>query len=570
MKYLVLSLLFMLCATNVALCADAAQTTDITAPTTEITQNDTQCATSIFADALANSANTVSESDDTQIIQQWIYDTFQNPETLQAVLACPEIAALADDETVQFLPIQYTFPGGREIVINYETQPKILKQRITLANKRATPSGDPNPRIGAPNDDAVWTNTEPAWYAIMVVESGSLDDFVGPGKNNTISMKYISDNIDTLFPHGNRCTSKSAIAGNRDMINMAVKETVNLDNDTNDYYVAGDADLRWISYMEIGLDVALTVATMGGGTVALGFTKAARASRTLKNLTATMDTLRQTESVADYVRISQQYARAAAELNQIDRATDAARYAEKLNQVENYSQTMRNLENTDDVRRYRQATDTFTSLNQYRRALRGLRTAQRGNIVARAWRAMRAANTGGRTLKSAARVARSSTLSGRVRDWLFQSTMRNLGSLARMERTGGFIYGALHFVGGMYDWTETSTGEFTSGIEFAPLTLLSADDLQGQENVVNHGMWLMWAGDSVNPADDDAAYLQAMDFADKFHYNLDAVQSEQNMHACNVDIFVVRPIIRNPGTDSAELYYLVMNDEPWTTRTTGE
>ena len=119
----------------------------------------------------------------------------------------------------------------------------------------------------------------------------------------------------------------------------------------------------------------------------------------------------------------------------------------------------------------------------------------------------------------------------------------------------------------MYDWTETSTGDFTNDIEFKPLTLLSADDLIGQENVINHGMWLMWLGDAFNAADDDAAFLQAMDFANKFHYNIEQTQENTGRNDCNVDIYVVRPVIRNPGTESAELYYLIMNDKPWTTTT---
>ena len=530
--------------------------------------NDTECATGIFADALVKSSENISETDSESDIQQWIYQTFADADVLRAVLACPEFENLADDETIKFLPISYKFPGGREITINYETQPKILKQRITLGDKRDLPSNDPNPRIG-PNDDAIWTNTDPAWYAIMVVEAGSLDNFVGPDKNNTVSMKYINDNIDALFPHGNKCTSKSALAGNKEMVNVAMHETVNMENDTNDYYVAGDANLQWISYMEIALDVAITVATAGGGTVILGATKAARASRALHGLTSTMRALRQTDSVRDYIRLTQQYARAANELRNIDRATDAAGYARKASQVEDYARQMRQMENADDnVKRYRQASESFASLNKYRRALRSLRTPQRGNIIARAWRTIRAANTGNKTIKHAAKVARSSTFSGRIRDWLFQSSMRNAGALAKLESVGGLIYGALTFIGGMYDWTETSTGEFTSGIDFKPLTLLSADDLQGQENVINHGMWLMWAGDTYSAADDDAAYLQAMDFANKFHYNLETIQEEKNEHACNVDIYVVRPIIRNPGTDNAELYYLIMNDEPWTTRDT--
>lgn len=590
---IIASLVIALCATRVAFCADAqnipasasTNTTSIIGdgtsdfgtdfiPTSELlarTPDETQCATAAFANALRENAGAVSETDSETDIQKWIYQTFNNADVLRAVLSCPEIASRADDETIKFLPITYTFPAGREIVVNYETQPKILKQRVTLSEKRSLPSSDPNPRVGAPDDDAIWTNTDPAWYGIMVVQSGTLDNFVGPNKNNTISLKYINDNIDTLFPQGNQCTGKSALTNDNTMINRAMRETVALDDDTNDYYVAGDANLQWISYLEIGLDVAITVATMGGGTVVLGATKAARASRTLKNLSTTLRTLRQTDSVRDYVRISQQYARAAEELRNIDRVADAAGYARKSAEVENYARTMRNLESTDDnVRQYRQASETFSSLNQYRRTLRGWRIPQRGNIIARTWRAVRAANTGATQLRSAARVARSSTLSGRVRDWLFQSTLANVGALARLERAGGFIYGALKFVGGMYDWTETSTGDFTSGIEFKPLTLLSADDLQGQENVINHGMWLMWAGDAYTAADDDAAFLQAMDFANKFHFNLDTIQADENNHACDVDIYVVRPIIRNPGSDNPELYYLVMNDEPWTTHNTDE
>ena len=582
MRKALLSLLFALCATNVALCAtmdydNSLPTTDSPdfIPVSELlatVPDDTLCATAVFENALARNASSIDANATEQDVQKWIYATMQNAAVLNEVLNCPEFQNIPDDETITFLPITYTFPTGREIVINYETQPKILRQRIALGNKRNLPSSNPNPRIGAPDDDSIWTNTDPAWYAIMVVESGTLDNFVGPGKNNTISLKYIEDNIDTLFPQSGQCTGKSALTKDNTMINRAMKETVNVEDDTNDYYVAGDVNLQWISYLEIGLDVAITVATVGAGTAVMGATKAARASRTLKNLTESLRVLRQADSVRDYIRLGQKAAKATEELKTIDRVTDAAKYAEKTKEIENYTKAMRNLENTDDkVKQYKQYSETFSSLNNYRRALRALKPAQRGNIIARAWRAVKAANTGGKQLRSAAKVAKSSTLSGRVRDWLFQSTLSNIGALGKLEQTGGLIYGASNFIGGMYDWTETSTGEFTSGIEFKPLALLSADDLQGQENVVNHGMWLMWAGDAYSAADDDAAFLQAMDFANKFHFNLEEVQEEQNNRACNVDIFVVRPIIRNPGSENPEMYFLVMNDEPWTTsETSGE
>ena len=147
---------------------------------------DTACATAEFNNALAENAYMVSEDDDRDVIRDWIYDILQSPETLAAVLACPEIDD-KDENATLFMPIHYEFPNGRTLDINYETQPKILRQRLALDNKRSLPSSDPNPKIGDPLDTSIWTNTDPAWYAIMVVQHGTLDSFIGSDKNNTIS-----------------------------------------------------------------------------------------------------------------------------------------------------------------------------------------------------------------------------------------------------------------------------------------------------------------------------------------------------------------------------------------------
>ena len=537
-------------------------------------RDNAECATGVFANALAKTAGSVSESDPEQIIQQWIYATFSDKTVLESVLACPEIANADDTDTINFMPIQYVFPGGREIVVNYETQPKILKQRITIANKRGVPSSDPNPRIGA--DDAVWTNIDPAWYAIMITEHGALNNFVGSDKNNTISLEYIKNNIDSLYPsgRGGNCTDRSAKSRDDTMINKTMRDkTVDIEDDSNDYYVAGDVNLQWLSYMEIALDVALTVVTMGGSQAVTGAAKAARASRNLKNLTATAKSLQQVDKVADYVKL----------LNQLDAANDAikktedaAEIARRTDEIKDLTKRMADLEKADDrVKQYRQTTEAIKDMNKYidaLQAMKGLRkTKQTGNIIARGVKGvkataktLKAVNAGTKTLNKAAKIARKGMKSGRINDWLFHSTMKNIGALGRVGTSTGVLYGALKFVGGMYDWTETSTGDFTNNIEFAPLLLLSADDLQGQENVVNHGMWLMWAGSSTSSQDDDAAFLQAMDFASKFHEDLMENQNDSDA-PCNIDIWVVRPIIRDPGTEHQALYYLVMNDEPWTT-----
>ena len=56
-----------------------------------------------------------------------------------------------------------------------------------------------------------------------------------------------------------------------------------------------------------------------------------------------------------------------------------------------------------------------------------------------------------------------------------------------------------------------------------------------------------------------------MDLAEITCQDLLTHQEEDGTHHCNVDIYVVRPVIRNPGTADSALYYLIMNDEPWTT-----
>ena len=532
------------------------------------TDTQTPCASQVFANALAQSASNVRESDSKEVIQQWIYSVFTDKNTISNVLACPEIASVADDETIAFTPVQYIFPMGREVVVKYETQPKILKQRLSLANKRELPESDPNPRIGALDDDTIWTYTDPAWYAVMVVESGALSNFVGPNKNNTISLKYINDNIDSLYPQNSGCTTKHAFARDSKPINQAVKQTVNIENDSNDYYVAGDANLAWIGYAEIALDVVITVATMGGGMVLTGITKSARASRALKRLSSTLGGLRKLDTVQDYIKQSARIAQLTDDIAKLD---DVAKIAEKTAELDKLKDSIKTLEQADDVKKYKEAAETFSDLNKYRKTLKGIKAIkQRGNVIARGVKVAKSAKAamgGNKLITKGAKLGRASKLSTRVGDMLFQSTMANLGRLGKMETIGGAIYGGIQFVGGMmYDFTETSTGDFTNDIEFKPLLLLSADDLQGEQaDKINYGMWLMWMGDSTNPADDDAAYLQAMDFAAKFHEDLMDVQNDKNT-PCNVDIYVAKPILKNPGSNDAEIYYLIMNDVPWTTK----
>jgi len=599
----------------------------------------TTCVRNAFVNALYENADKIDEAAPESAVKQWIYDTIQSAETLGDVLTCPEIMDADENETIRFLPIQYTFPNGREIIVNYETQARVLEQRFMLATKTELPTTDPNPAVSEFDETATWTNTEPAWYGIMVVQSGTLRDMVGPDKNNTVSMDYINDNINKLYPRDmdGMCSTRSGMTAKmRDsMIHKVMREhTAKHDDDNNNYYIAGDINLRWISFAEIALDIALTVVSWGSYAAASWGAKLARAMKTLGKIGKNMKTLTKIENVQKYIRESLKIARLTKEIDNMNDMTktiktidklekalaklpkgsakyekiakelDAARKlkadnmwklgktgggVDKVKDLEKFEKmiaenrkligetekTMSDMARADkNVAEYVKQFDELKKVTKYVRELKTFKKARTGNMVSRAWqglkntgKSIKTANTGGKMLDNAAKVARQGAKSGRARDWLFHSTMRNAGRVAKIGEELAALHFVLGILGDFYDWTNTENDEFTNGINMKPLLLLSADDIEGQDNIVNYGMWLMWSGDSAVAEDDDAAYLQAMDFAQKFYQDLVETQESENRHACDVDIYVVRPIIRNPGGASQSLYWLFMNDVPWSTTT---
>jgi len=543
----------------------------------------TDCASKIFSDALHEHSDEIDESEPEYKVRVWARETMTGyPDTLEKLLDCPEVKNTADETTIIFSPLEFTFPGGRKITINYSTQPKVLKQKLLLAKKRSLPNGDANPKLMDPDDPAKYLNTEPAWYAIMVVQHDSLKDFVGPDKNNTLSIKYINDHIDDLYPKGYTCTSKSVLANDTYTINQVVHKVVDIEDDSNDYYVAGDVNLEWIMYAEIAADIVITVATMGTGEVAMIQLKSVRALKAGKNLLKSMQKLSKVKEVGDYINKMRKIAQHTDDIAKLEKEIknlkNAEEIATKRAEIKKLQESVKTLEKeadelvktSKDVKQYKEQAETYKDLHKYYRNLRAIRRPQTGNIIVRALKSIRATNTGAKKMTKASKMARAgmSTRSAKMGNWLADATLKHGARLARFERDAGMLYGFLSFLGDMYDKTSTTSKEFSNGIEFKPLCLLSADDLAGQENVVNYGMWLMWVGNSTDSADDDAAYLQAMDFASKFYYQLDEYQDENGAN-CDVDIYVVRPIIRldetNTDDSKGEMFYLFMNEIPWTT-----
>ena len=591
----------------------------------DTTPKKTPCATAAFEQGLRDNESNISENSTKAEIEQFIMDVFSDKTTLDNVLKCSEINQKDDDAVITFDTITYEFPSKQTVTINYETQPKILKQRLELAQKPGLPSTEQSELSALLSDDVspdgtIWTYTDPAWYGIMVTQHGALANYVNKEiETNTISLATIKANMKELYPQGGNCTDRSAFTKDGRAINLAVTKTAGIDDpatqkneDSNDYYVAGDINLAWIGYAEMVLDVVITVATMGGGQVITGVTKGARASRALKGMIKSLETLRKTDHVKDYVKKLSDIAKLQDEIKALDKVKDATKIADKrkemkkleeatdiaanikrvekekdaakkANNAEVFASKEKELDNLKEIRDYNEKLAEFSTVNQYRRELTGITRLknlpkQRGNIIARGvktgskatktiWKSAKAAWGGADKLNKGQKMGRASKLSTRISDRLFHFTMKNAAALGKMQSLAGTVYGGLIAAGKlMYNFTETSTGDFTNNIQFNPFLLLSADDIQqgDQADKINYGMWLMWMGDSYRPADDDAAYLQAMDFAAKFYEDLMEVQGETNS-PCNVDIYVVKPIIKNPGKTNPELHYLIMNEVPWTT-----
>jgi hypothetical protein len=610
------------------------------------------CASRIYEDALRQYANEYQPDDIETMAATWTRDAFHDPDVLRQVIQCPEFANAPADEMVAVPPIPFTLPDGRRIALAHNTTPEIIRHYIAIADKhlRDVPA---SAEITDANGD-VWINTDPAWYGLMIVRAGSLDKYVAPGAANTISLDYIDKHIDEFMPenwHGGTfpsripmCTTGSALAANHDIINMAAHRTAaDLGNDVSqndDFYVSAGTNLQWIGWAQVAADIALTVATWGGGTVLRMAMQPARlnkkwglamramniASRSddvrgwraaqaeLKNLERLAETAQRTENLDDFRNTTHFVGDLGDEARNWTNMTDARNSMTRV--LENQRDTIRRFEDMPNVKNYQRAGKDVANLNRLRASMGRLGRIQKtGNVWTRIVKTIQNQRAGLRALRQSgkvlsrvksARIGRGSAsfmssahrraLFRNTRDWTTDQMLR-LGAVAgRTMMRGAGIYAGLKIIGDMWDFTQTATGEFTSNLDFKPLLLLNFDDLRGQENVVNHGMWLMWYGSGTLPQDDDAAFLQAMDFAEKFAEDIDDVQAEiaENpelraaqtakglamldnlmfIHGtpgglCDIDIYVVRPVIRNPGTDD-DLYYLIMNDVPWRVRSDAE
>ena len=186
------------------------------------------CASDIFLESLNKDRSSINENDPENIIKSWVFNNFQKKEVLSKVLNCEDILKLKSTEIVNFKPFDFQFENGRKITISYTSQLKLLKNRLLLSGKK----NDILNTEAIINSGENWISTNPAWYGILVVQKDSLKKVLENG-NTIISLKYIYDNINDIYPK--QCTSKTALAADDEVINIATHKTVSIKDDTNDY-----------------------------------------------------------------------------------------------------------------------------------------------------------------------------------------------------------------------------------------------------------------------------------------------------------------------------------------------
>ena len=307
-----------------------------TLPVLNKTQTEsTDCATQLFKEALQEDSDEITDDMPENEARVWAQETMLDPSVLIELIDCPEVANKGDLDVINFDPIEFVFPNSdRTLTINYSTQPKILKDKLLLDGKKSIPDGNPNPDIQDESNGAIFMNSEPAWYGVLVVQHDSLSQFVGRDKNNVVAVDYIIDNIDDIYPKGYMCTSKSAIAADEDTINRVVRKVVDLEavgeDDSNDYYVMGDKNLEWIMYAEIVADVVITVVTFGGGAIVSGALKSARAARVAMKLAKNANKLKKFKNVEKFASISSKIFTTS---QKAEKAEKTIKYAKKYEEV---------------------------------------------------------------------------------------------------------------------------------------------------------------------------------------------------------------------------------------------
>ncbi len=411
------------------------------------------------------------------------------------------------------------------------------------------------------------------FYGILVVQSGSLDEVLQQ-EDPVISSNFLAANKHHYFPHNSdsflggalgKCTHGAHTAHDKDIVNMAAHIAQN-EKDSwwsgNDYYVFDGSEMYW-GVATITMDIALTVATFGASAAAQGALKGAQAAQAAKAIssgtkaTDMSNDIRRAlrvrgttiDDVAKNFKLTTEQVKVLASTNSVDKIKDSLNTAKAS------------------------APDWKEILTLKPKLGRFFGTSKLNPTVA------------------STRYANASTdaiqLSQKAMNRWQKTLNKTLGTLSTITpaatASAPWIVG---FFNDMYDVSFANTDIYTDGAEFNSFGLLSADDLNNDyinpdgtsqiagytggdlTNIASHGMWLKWDGSATDAEADVDAMIDALEFAEKFGLAMNNVNSREHNEGrpadrlCDVDVFIVRSLMKKNDNGKNEVYYLIMNDTP--------
>jgi hypothetical protein len=421
-----------------------------------------------------------------------------------------------------------------------------------------------------------------------------------PGNSGGVSAWNPIPTIKNMF-EGHRtysgCTYGSHTANDNDVLNVAAHITMDETESFwkgNDYYVYDGKDVYWGTVQLVG-EIALAILSMGASAEVSLAREAATTTTTVA--TATTRALKAQKAMTLAKRAEQLSDAANASINayRVQKGTALGRtlnmeQAKRLLASETVTRAMRTGTPAEQVI-YKAATakrlsttaraDATVALRDYGVTLRSTVGSPTGAQFGGAADTIRAsgvtAETTSVTTTVAGMVPRLAWASAMLKPWrlvkpgLTALKPKNVAKLFGPGVSWGKRFKrATITIGGIYLGTElikafgysaASVDKYTAGVPFNAFGLLSGDNnpngAEGQENVVSHGMWVMF--EEGGAAEEDDPVNEALAFAEAFRDDLDNVNQDAG-GLCDVDIYVVQPGISNPKKlGKKEVYYIIQN-----------
>ncbi len=385
------------------------------------------------------------------------------------------------------------------------------------------------------------------WYGILVVKKGSLDKFAN-SDTPIISTEYMKNNSDTFFPANSDkplglwggCTHGNHTAADSDVVNRAAHLTFE-EKDSfwtgNDYYVYDGEDVYWGTAQLVG-EIALALITLGASSAVSASKAAAQGAVATDRAIKAQRAITLAKRAEKLKKMEDSYTAA----GQTAKATKAAQLAKETRQAARLALEQAGagpvpqLTNTATIANMGRLLEASGVANETVAAAKPLTWV---SALAKPWRLVK---PGLATLKPK-NVAK-----------LYGPGVKWGDRIKRAAITAGGVGLGTALIQA-FGYSSAST-EIMENVKFNSFGLLSADDLEGRDNVVSHGAWIQFEeSGEINPAD---TLNEALAFAEAFQEDLSKINAEDPQ--CDVDIYVVQPGISNPEKlGTREVYYIIQN-----------